>query len=86
MDWEMICNVHDAAQNALYVAARADYGALMGDFAWLRNALSVDELNFFPCEGGFEVTGYTFTNQTQSFESFRFVIPMSVFEKYYEEQ
>lgn len=85
MNWEMICDTHDEARTALHKAARADNGALMRDYSWLRYALQEDDFRFYPTKDGFHVHGVTFTCQTQSNESFDFDIPMEAFNKFYEE-
>lgn len=60
-----------------YQAAQRDNGALMGDSAWLVNAMEPNEIQMSVTEDGIRCSGMTWTSQTQGNEWFEFTIPFA---------
>lgn len=59
-----------------YNAARANDGALMGNDAWLRFAMSETDLEIYPGSNGIDCWGHCYSMQTMSNEHFSFFLPL----------
>ena len=71
---------HNALREQCYNLARANGGALMGNSAWLRNALCEPDMTLEWTPEGIRCSGNTWTSQTVGLEWFEFVIPWSAIE------
>jgi hypothetical protein len=50
---------------------------LLGEFAWLRNAIQDEEVTLHFLDDNIALSGHTFTTQTMSSEWFWFEVPLS---------
>lgn len=74
-------------QTAVYELARENAGAVMGDYAWLRYAISQNDLTVQEVNDKFVyVYGHAFTCQTMSQESFEFQVPTALVQEHMQQQ
>lgn len=73
---------YEALRERCYRAAQANDGALMGDAAWLRFAMSDHEMRLSAGPAGISIHGTTYTTQTMDHEWFDFFIPFEELEKH----
>lgn len=74
LDLATAVETYQAIRSAAYQIAIADGGAAMGVYAWLRNALGENDIEFTPTDDGLLCHGKTWSGAAQDWEDFEFTI------------
>lgn len=80
MNLEEIINGYNELRDKCVRLAKENKGELMGEFAWLRGALSDGDITLGYYPDGICCYGSTYTTQTMESEWFSFTIPWSELE------
>jgi len=83
MNYEEIIEGYNSLREICLKLAKQNNGRLMGADSWLQYAISEGDITLWFYENGIECSGYTYTSQTMSDESFSFRIPMELIEEEY---
>jgi hypothetical protein len=70
-----VIDIYDDLRSKCYALARKNDGELMGEDAWLRNAMSDTDITLEWRNDGMHCRGLAYTSQTWDHEPFAFTIP-----------